>query len=142
FKNTYSDIETILSRGTSNGTKFEFECYDTSHLYNLKHFVDEGLAPERPFVQTVLGLLGGTGATPENLLHMRRIADDLLGSSYEWSTLGAGRHQLTLGAVSVAAGGHIRVGLEDSLWLSAGTLAKSNAEQVQRAVQLVDALGM
>jgi uncharacterized protein (DUF849 family) len=142
FKNTYSDIETILTRGTANGTKFEFECYDTSHLYNLKHFVDEGLAPARPFVQTVLGLLGGTGATPENLLHMRRIADDLLGSSYEWSTLGAGRHQLTLGAVSVAAGGHIRVGLEDSLWLSAGKLARSNAEQVQRAVQLVEALGM
>lgn len=142
FKNTYADIETILTRGTANGTKFEFECYDTSHLYNLKHFVDEGLAPERPFVQTVLGLLGGTGATGENLLHMRRIATDLLGDRYEWSTLGAGRHQLTLGAISVASGGHIRVGLEDSLWLSAGTLAKSNAEQVQRAVQLVEAMGM
>lgn len=142
FKNTFSDIETILTRGTANGTKFEFECYDTAHLYNLKHFVDEGLAPERPFVQTVLGLLGGTGASPENLLHMRRIANDLLGDSYEWSTLGAGRHQLTLGAVSLAAGGHIRVGLEDSLWIAPGELAQSNMQQVQRAVQLVEALGM
>ncbi|MCG7301255.1 3-keto-5-aminohexanoate cleavage protein [Brevibacterium ravenspurgense] len=142
FKNTYSDIETILTRGGENGTKFEFECYDTSHLYNLKHFVDEGLAPERPFVQTVLGLLGGTGASAENLLTMRRIANELLGTNYEWSVLGAGRHQMPLGAVSLAAGGHIRVGLEDSLWIGAGEPAKSNAQQVERAVQLVEALGM
>lgn len=142
FKNTYSDIETILTRGTAGGTKFEFECYDTSHLYNLKHFVDAGLAPERPFVQTVLGLLGGMGASTENLMTMRRIADDLLGDSYEWSTLGAGRHQLPLGAVSVASGGHIRVGMEDSLWIAKGEFATSNAQQVEKAVQLVDALGM
>lgn len=142
FRNTFSDIETILTRGMENGTRFEFECYDTSHLYNLKHFVDEGIATGKLFVQTVLGLLGGAGASTENLINMRRIANDVLGDRYVWSVLGAGRHQLPLGAVSLASGGHIRVGLEDSLWISPGEIAKSNAQQVGKAVQLVEALGM
>ncbi|GAA2089872.1 MULTISPECIES: 3-keto-5-aminohexanoate cleavage protein [Brevibacterium] len=142
FKNTYADIEGILTRGNANGTRFEFECYDTAHLYNLKHFADEGLATGPLFVQTVLGLMGGTGASTENLMHMRRIANELFGSGYEWSVLGAGRHQMPLGAVSLASGGHIRVGLEDSLWDGPGKLARSNAAQVERAVQLVEALGM
>lgn len=142
FKNTYSDIETILTRGSENGTRFEYECYDTSHLYNLKYFVDEGLAQGPLFVQTVLGLLGGTGASTENLMNMRRIANELFGAEYEWSVLGAGRHQMPLGAVSLASGGHIRVGLEDSLWSGPGTLARSNVDQVKNAVQLIEALGL
>ena len=108
FKNTFADIETILTRCGANGTRFEFECYDISHLYNLAHFVDRAAKPPF-FVQSVFGLLGGIGAHPEDLMHMRRTADRLFGSDYVWSILGAGRNQIPLATIG-AAGANVRVG--------------------------------
>ncbi|MDT2006262.1 3-keto-5-aminohexanoate cleavage protein [Rhodococcus opacus] len=140
FKNTFADIERILEIGNSNGTRFEFECYDISHLNNLAHFHGRGLARGPLFVQSVFGLLGGIGAHPEDLMHMRRTADRLLGDSYEWSILGAGRNQMPLATIGAAIGSHVRVGLEDSLWIGPGQLAASNAEQVTRIRTILEAL--
>ena len=140
FKNTFQDIETILSTGNENGTRFEFECYDISHLYNLAHFHARGLAKGPLFVQSVFGLLGGIGAHPEDLMHMRRTADRLLGDEYEWSILGAGKDQMPLATIGAAIGSHVRVGLEDSLWIGPGQLAKSSAEQVTRIRTILEAL--
>jgi uncharacterized protein (DUF849 family) len=140
FKNTYSDIETILEFGRANGTRFEFECYDISHLNNLAHFRDRGLTDGPLFVQSVFGLLGGIGAHPEDLMHMRRTADRLLGSEYQWSILGAGRNQIPLATIGAAMGSNVRVGLEDSLWIAPGKLAESNASQVIRIRTILEAL--
>ncbi|MCI9871254.1 3-keto-5-aminohexanoate cleavage protein [Arthrobacter humicola] len=140
FKNTFQDIETILGIGNQNGTRFEFECYDISHLNNLAHFHGRGLARGPLFVQSVFGLLGGIGAHPEDLMHMRRTADRLLGEDYEWSILGAGRNQMPLATIGAAMGSHVRVGLEDSLWIGPGQLAASNAEQVTRIRTILEAL--
>jgi uncharacterized protein (DUF849 family) len=142
FKNTYRDIEVILTRGSENGTRFEFECYDTNHLYNLAHFVDRGLVPGKPFIQTVFGILGGIGPHPEDLMHMRRTADRLFGKDYEWSVLGAGRNQIPLATIGLASGSHARVGLEDSLWIGPGQLAASNADQVKRIRLVAEALNL
>lgn len=142
FKNTYKDIETILRRGTDNGTRFEFECYDISHLYNLAHFLDRGLVKGPLFVQSVFGILGGIGAHPEDLMHMRRTADRLLGDQYQWSILGAGKNQIGLASIGAAMGSHVRVGLEDSLWMGPGQLAKSSAEQVRRVRTVLEALNL
>lgn len=142
FKNTFEDIETILKIGNANGTRFEFECYDTSHLYTLAHFLDRKLAKPPLFVQTVFGLLGGIGAHPEDLAHMKRTADRLLGDDWRWSVLGAGRHQLPLASIGAAQGANVRVGLEDSLWIAPGQLAKSNAEQVIKMRQVLEGLSL
>lgn len=142
FKNTYQDIETILKRGTDNGTRFEFECYDISHLYNLAHFHDRGLVKGPLFVQSVFGILGGIGPSPEDLMHMRRTADRLFGDQYQWSILGTGRNQLALATMGLTMGSHVRVGLEDSLWLGPGKLAESNAAQVTRIRTIIEALDM
>lgn len=142
FKNTFADIETILAMGAANGTRFEFECYDISHLNNLAHFRSRGLAAGPLFVQSVFGLLGGIGAHPEDLMHMRRTADRLLGDSYRWSVLGAGRAQLPLATIGAAMGSHVRVGLEDSLWLGPGQLARSNVDQVTRIRTILEALDL
>lgn len=142
FKNTYKDIETILRRGTDNGTRFEFECYDISHLYNLAHFLDRGLVKGPLLVQSVFGILGGIGAHPEDLMHMRRTADRLLGDQYEWSILGAGRNQIPMASIGAAMGSHVRVGLEDSLWMGPGQLAQSSAEQVRRIRTVLEALNL
>jgi uncharacterized protein (DUF849 family) len=142
FKNTYADIETILEFGRSNGTRFEFECYDTSHLYNLAHFEGRGLTDGPLFVQTVFGILGGIGPHPEDLMHMRRTADRLLGNGYQWSVLGAGRNQMPLASIGAAMGSHVRVGLEDSLWIGPGQLAESNAQQVTRVRTILEALNL
>jgi uncharacterized protein (DUF849 family) len=142
FKNTFSDIETILEFGRANGTRFEFECYDISHLNNLAHFRDRGLTDGPLFVQSVFGLLGGIGAHPEDLMHMRRTADRLLGSDYQWSILGAGRHQIPLATIGAAMGSNVRVGLEDSLWIAPGKLAESNASQVTRIRTILEALNL
>jgi uncharacterized protein (DUF849 family) len=142
FKNTFADIETILEVGRSNGTRFEFECYDISHLYNLAHFHGRGLTDGPLFVQSVFGLLGGIGAHPEDLAHMRRTADRLLGNGYQWSILGAGRSQMSLASIGAAMGSHVRVGLEDSLWIGPGQLAESNAEQVTRIRTILEALNL
>lgn len=142
FKNTYKDIETILQKGTENGTRFEFECYDISHLYNLAHFLDRGLVKGPLFVQSVFGILGGIGPHPEDLMHMRRTADRLLGDQYQWSILGAGKGQIALASIGAAIGSNVRVGLEDSLWIGPGRLAESSAEQVRRIRTVLEALNL
>jgi uncharacterized protein (DUF849 family) len=141
FKNTYQDIEYILTTCAENGTRFEFECYDISHLYNLAHFLDRGIVKPPLFVQSVFGILGGIGPHPEDVMHMKRTADRLFGKAYRWSVLGAGRNQLPIAAISAAMGANVRVGLEDSLWLGKGKLAASNAAQVKAARQIVEGLG-
>jgi uncharacterized protein (DUF849 family) len=141
FKNTYQDIEYILTTCAENGTRFEFECYDISHLYNLAHFLDRGLVKPPLFVQSVFGILGGIGPHPEDVMHMKRTADRLFGKDYRWSVLGAGRNQLPIAAISAAMGANVRVGLEDSLWLGKGRLAESNAAQVKAARQIIEGLG-
>jgi uncharacterized protein (DUF849 family) len=126
---------------SDSGTRFEFECYDTSHLYNLAHFLDRGLVRAPLFVQSVFGILGGIGPHPEDVLHMKRTADRLFGNQYKWSVLGAGKNQLAIAAQAAAMGGNVRVGLEDSLWAGKGRLAQSNAEQVRLARQIIEGLG-
>ncbi|WP_159998475.1 3-keto-5-aminohexanoate cleavage protein [Roseomonas sp. 18066] len=142
FRNSFADIEYILTTCAENGTRFEFECYDTSHLYNLKYFLDQGIVKGPLFVQTVFGLQGGIGAHPEDVLHMKRTCDRLFGDNYRWSVLGAGRNQLPIAAMSAAMGGNIRVGLEDSLWAGPGKFAESNAQQVTLARQIIEGLGL
>ena len=142
FRNTFGDIEHILTTLGANGTRFEFECYDTAHLYNLKYFFDAGIVKGPLFIQTVFGLMGGIGAHPDDVMHMKRTADRLFGDNYRWSVLGAGKNQMAIAAMSAAMGGHVRVGLEDSLWNGPGQLAKSNAEQVARARQIIEGLGL
>lgn len=142
FKNTFADIQHILEVGTANGTRFEFECYDTSHLYNLAHFVDRGLVQAPFLVQTVFGLLGGIGAHPEDVAHMKRTADRLFGDAYIWSVLGAGRNQMNVAAQAAAQGGNVRVGLEDSLWIAPGQRAESNAAQVTKLRSLLEGLSL
>jgi uncharacterized protein (DUF849 family) len=142
FKNTYSDIERLLGILSPLGIKFEFECYDTSHLYNLAHFLDRKLVTPPLFVQTVFGILGGIGAHPDDVMHMKRTADRLFGDQYRWSVLGAGARQMPIVAMAAAMGGNVRVGLEDSLWAGKGRLARSNAEQVRAARQIIEGLGL
>jgi len=142
FRNSFKDIEYILETCYDNGTRFEFECYDIAHLYNLSHFADRGLVKPPFFVQSVFGLLGGIGNHPEDVSHMKRTADRLFGDQYRWSVLGAGAAQLRVAAQAAALGGNIRVGLEDSLWAGKGVLAKSNADQVTLARKIIEGLGM
>jgi uncharacterized protein (DUF849 family) len=143
FKNTFKDIETIVERlGKGHGTKFEFECYDVSHLYTLAHFLDRKLVTPPLFVQSIFGILGGQGADTENLLHAKRIADKLFGDKYRWSVMASGRHQMpfiTMGAIN---GANVRVGLEDSLYAGKGRLAASNAEQVRLIRSILEPLSM
>jgi uncharacterized protein (DUF849 family) len=142
FRNTFKDIEYALASCYANNTRFEFECYDIGHLYNLAHFAERGLVKAPFFVQSVFGLLGGIGTHPEDVAHMRRTADRLFSKDYQWSVLGAGKHQMRIAAMSAAMGGNVRVGLEDSLWLGKGTLAKSNALQVQQVRKIIEGLGL
>jgi len=142
FKNTFADIEYILTTCAANGTRFEIECYDIGHLYTLHHFADRGLVTPPFFVQSVFGILGGIGPHPEDVAHMKRTADRLFGDQYRWSVLGAGRNQLPIAGMAASMGGNVRVGLEDSLWIGAGQLAKSNAEQVTRVRQIIEGLGL
>lgn len=143
FKNTFRDIETALQRlGAERGARFEFECYDVGHLYNLAHFLDRGLVGAPLFVQFVLGILGGIGAEVENLAFMKRTADKLFGEAYQFSVLGAGRRQMPMAAAALSLGGHVRVGLEDNLSLGPGTLAPDNASQVVRVRQLIESLSL
>ena len=142
FKNTFADIEYILTSCSDNGTRFEFECYDISHLYNLAHFLDRKLVKPPLFVQSVFGILGGIGPHPEDLMHMKRTADRLFGSDYQWSILGAGRNQIPLAAMGAAMGANVRVGMEDSLWCGPGKLAESNAEQVSKMRQVLEGMSL
>ncbi len=143
FKNTFRDVEVILERlGKGCGTRFEFECYDIGHLYNLAHFLDRGLVQPPLFVQTIFGILGGIGCDVENLLHMRCIADKLFGNGYQWSILAAGRHQTNFVTSGAIMGGHVRVGLEDNLYLTKGELAQSNAAQVTKIRHILEELSL
>jgi len=143
FRNTFKDIEFILKElGEGCGTRFEFECYDVGHLYSLAHFLDRKLVKPPLFVQTIFGILGGIGADTENLAHMRHIANKLFGDQYQWSILGAGRHQMGLLTVGAQMGGNVRVGLEDSLYLGRGQLAQSNADQVKKIRRILEELSL
>src|SRR3989442_1694730 len=142
FRNTFADIAYILESCSNNGTRFEIECYDISHLYTAAHFLDRGLVKPPLFIQSVFGLRGGIGPHPEDVLHMRRTADRLFGNQYVWSVLGAGRNQMTVATLSAAVGGNVRVGLEDSLWDGPGTLARTNAAQVTRVRTILEALSL
>jgi uncharacterized protein (DUF849 family) len=143
FRNTFKDIEEVLKAlGEGCGTKFEFECYDVGHLYTLAHFLDRKLVKPPLFVQTIFGILGGIGADPENLAHMKRIADKLFGDQYAWSVLAAGRHQLPFVTMAAVMGGNVRVGLEDSIYVGKGQLAKSNADQVRRIRTILENLSL
>jgi uncharacterized protein (DUF849 family) len=141
FRNTFKDIEHILRElGEAHGTRFEFECYDVGHLYTLAHFLERGLVKPPLFVQTIFGILGGIGPHPENLTHMRGIADKLFGDAYQWSILATGRHQMGLVTMGAIMGGNVRVGLEDSLYAGKGALAHGNAEQVRKIRGILEAL--
>lgn len=143
FRNTFGDIERIYKLlGEGHGVKFEHECYDVGHLYNLAHCLDRGLFKPPVFLQLIFGILGGIGADPENLMFMKRTADKLFGSDYRWSVLAAGRHQMPFAAQAAMMGGNVRVGLEDSLFIGRGKLAASNAEQVAKIRRIVEELGM
>ena len=141
FRNTYKDIEYILRElGENHGVRFEFECYDVGHLYNLAHMLDRGLIKPPFFVQTIFGILGGIGPDPEDLLHMKRTADRLFGDQYLWSILGAGRHQMNLLTMGAIMGGNVRTGLEDSVYLGKGEYAPSNAALVAKIVRILKEL--
>lgn len=142
FRNTFGDLERVMTDLGANGTRFEFECYDTSHLYNLKYFHDRGIVKGPLFIQTVFGLMGGIGAHPDDVMHMKRTADRLFGDQYRWSVLGAGKNQLPIAAMAAAMGGNVRVGLEDSLWAGPGKLAETNAQQVRLVRQIIEGLGL
>jgi len=142
FRNTFADIEYALQCCADNRTRFEFECYDIGHLYNLAHFADRRLVEPPFFVQSVFGILGGIGTHPEDLQHMKRTADRLFGQDYRWSVLGAGSSQMRVAAMAAAQGGNVRVGLEDSLWGGPGRLATSNREQVETVRGIVEGLGL
>jgi uncharacterized protein (DUF849 family) len=143
FRNTFRDIERIVTlMGREHGTRFEFECYDVGHLYNLAHMLDQKVVEPPLFVQTIFGILGGIGAEPRNLLFMRETADRLFGESYVWSVLAAGRHQMGFTTMAGVLGGNVRVGLEDSLYIGRGTFARSNAEQVAKIRRILEELSL
>tara|TARA_B100001540_G_scaffold205003_1_gene180597 strand:- start:594 stop:1523 length:930 start_codon:yes stop_codon:yes gene_type:complete len=142
FKNTFQDIENIMTLGYENGTRFEFECYDVGHLYNLHYYHREGMLKAPYFIQFVMGIMGGIGADSDNLLHMKKTADKLFGEDYQWSVVGAGATQMRINATGAALGSHVRVGLEDSLWDGPGNLARKNADQVKRVREILEGLSL
>jgi uncharacterized protein (DUF849 family) len=142
FRNTFVDIERIVTELGADGTRFEFECYDVGHLYTLAYFLDQELVKPPLFVQAVMGILGGIGAQPEQLLHMKETADKLFGDAYEFSLLGAGRNQMRLATLGAILGTNLRVGLEDSIYLERGVLAQTNAEQVEKVIRILRELSI
>ena len=142
FRNTFADVALIYELMSDHGTRYEHECYDIGHLYNLAYFLDRGLVKPPLFIQSVMGILGGIGAEPDNVMFMRRTADRLFGDNYVWSLLAAGRQQMPLVTQAAMLGGNVRVGLEDSLYIGRGKLAASNAEQVLKIRRILDELGL
>jgi uncharacterized protein (DUF849 family) len=142
FKNTFKDIAYILESCSANNTRFEIECYDIGHLYTASHFLDRGIVKPPLFIQSVFGLRGGIGPHPEDVMHMKRTADRLFGDQYQWSVLGAGANQMYIASMSAVMGGNVRVGLEDSLWIGRGQLAKTNADQVSKIRRILEELGL
>jgi uncharacterized protein (DUF849 family) len=142
FRNTFKDIAYILESCSANNTRFEIECYDIGHLYTASHFLDRGIVKPPLFIQSVFGLRGGIGPHPEDVMHMKRTADRLFGDQYQWSVLGAGANQMYIASMSAVMGGNVRVGLEDSLWIGKGQLAKTNADQVSKIRRILEELGL
>jgi len=142
FKNTFTDIETIVGEFAAEGTRFEFECYDVGHLHNVAYFLEAGLVKPPLFIQAICGILGGIGPEPESLFTMKTVADRLFGDQYYLSVLGAGRHQTNLVTMGAIMGGNVRVGLEDSIYLQKGTLAESNAAQVEKIIRILRELSL
>ncbi len=142
FKNTFKDIAHILESCSGNDTRFEIECYDIGHLYTAAHFLDRKLVKPPLFIQSVFGIRGGIGPHPEDVMHMKRTADRLFGADYLWSVLGGGRNQMYVAVQSAVMGGNVRVGLEDSLWIGKGALARSNADQVAKIRRILEELGL
>jgi uncharacterized protein (DUF849 family) len=142
FKNTLKDIADILRLCGGHGTRFELECYDIGHLYTVAHFLDRGLLKPPLLIQSVFGIRGGIGTHPDDVAYMKHVADRLFASEYQWSVVGAGRHQMSIARQAAQLGGHVRVGLEDSLWIGKGQLASSNAQQVTKARAMLDGLGI
>ena len=142
FKNTFKDIAYILESCSANNTRFEIECYDIGHLYTASHFLDRGIVKPPLFIQSVFGLRGGIGPHPEDVMHMKCTADRLFGDQYQWSVLGAGSNQMYIASMSAVMGGNVRVGLEDSLWIGKGQLAKTNADQVSKIRRILEELGL
>jgi uncharacterized protein (DUF849 family) len=142
FKNTLKDISEILRLCSGNGTRFELECYDIGHLYTAAHFLDRGLLKPPLLIQSVFGIRGGIGTHHEDVAYMKRVADRLFAGEYQWSVVGAGRHQMSIARQAAELGGHVRVGLEDSLWIGKGQLASSNAQQVMTVRAMLDELGI
>jgi uncharacterized protein (DUF849 family) len=143
FVSTYADIEHMLKVvGPQTGTRFEAEAYDVSHLYTLAYYLDRGLVQPPIFIQTIFGTMGGIGPDVDHIVHMKRTADRLLGDAYQWSTLGAGRYQMGIVTAAAIMGSHVRVGLEDSLYLGKGQLAESNADQVAKIRRILAELSM
>ncbi|WP_425083492.1 3-keto-5-aminohexanoate cleavage protein [Ruegeria profundi] len=141
FRNTFRDIREAAETLAPHDIKFEHECYDVGHLYNLKFCVDIGLFKAPIFIQFIFGILGGIGPEVDNLIFMKRTADRLFGDDYRWSVLGAGGAQMSLATTASQMGGNLRVGLEDSLFISRGKLAESNAQQVAKIRRIVEDLG-
>ena len=142
FKNTFKDIAYILTSCSNNQTRFEIECYDIGHLYTAAHFLDRQLVKPPLFIQSVFGIRGGIGPHPEDVMHMKRTADRLFGNDYQWSVLGGGRNQMYVATQSAVMGGNVRVGLEDSLWIGKGQLARTNADQVSKIRRILEELGL
>jgi uncharacterized protein (DUF849 family) len=142
FRNTFADIEWIIENVGASGTRFEFECYDVSHLYTLRHFADRGLVQPPFFIQTAFGMPGAIGAHPEDLMHQKRTADRLFGDDYRWSVLAAGVHQMRIATMAALMGANVRVGLEDGLYIARGELAVSNAQQVTKIRRILEELGL
>ena len=143
FRNTFKDITRIVEvMGKGHGTRFEFECYDIGHLYSLAHLLDQKVVEPPLFVQSIFGILGGVGADPQNLMFMHETANRLFGDAYVWSVLAAGRHQLAFTTMAGILGGNVRVGLEDSLYIAKGKLAKTNAEQVSKIRRILEDLSL
>ena len=142
FRNTFADIARVAALLADHGTRFEHECYDIGHLYNLSYLADKGVLKPPFFIQSVFGILGGIGADADNVVFMRRTADRLFGSDYVWSALAAGKHQMPVITQAAMMGGNVRVGLEDSLFIGRGKLATSNAEQVTKIVRILAELGL
>jgi uncharacterized protein (DUF849 family) len=142
FKNTLKDIADILRLCSGHLTRFELECYDIGHLYTAAHLLDRGLIKEPLFVQSVFGIRGGIGTHHDDVTYMKRVADRLFGAAYQWSVAGAGRHQMSIARQAAEMGGHVRVGLEDSLWIEKGQLATSNAQQVTKIRAILDDIGL
>jgi uncharacterized protein (DUF849 family) len=143
FRNTFQDIEQVVERlGKAHGTRFEFECYDVGHLYNLAHMLDRKVVEPPLFTQTIFGILGGIGAEHRNLMFMKETADRLFGDAYVWSVLAAGRHQMPFVTMAAMMGGNVRVGLEDSLWIGKGQAATSNAQQVSKIRRILEDLSL